>query len=211
MLTLSPAQSLVKVGVNVFILESLRYCHSHHQFHHEGLRKLRDISDEAYRPLKPPLQQFQQRALEWLSDGERNTPLSHFLLPFLFHLPLCHSPPHTSLSLLGPLSFTSFPALDIPLSPGSSPLFASSFPLSPSLSGKREAGMLHLRLMELWQADPSALSPGRAAVPRLRDAYLPKHTSTQKRQEYTHLHTHTHEYIYRATHVHSLAHTSTLS
>lgn len=57
------------------------------------------------------------------------------------------------------------------------------FPLPPHLDfhlllpwpgAKTRAGRAHLRLIEFWQADPSAPSWGHAAVPKLLDAYLPK-------------------------------------
>lgn len=139
---------------------------------------------------------------------DRNTPPSHLLLPF--HLLLCHPATHTSLALLpsvlSPLSISPpLPSIS-PDSPTSS--LSPSLPLSVEKTG---AGIVHLRVMELWQADPSALSPGRAAVPGLCDAYFPpKHTSTQKWQEYTHLHTCMHTFIDATEGACALTHTSTL-
>lgn len=138
-------------------------------------------------------------------NRERNTPPSHLLLPFLsmYSSVTAQLTPHSHFCLFTPLCFTSFAPIHVSLSPGSQ---------SPSLSGKRGTGIVHLRVMELWQADPSALSPGRAAVPGLCDAYLPIHTSTQKRQECTYLHTCMHTFIDPPReHTCALTHTSTLT
>ena len=134
---------------------------------------------------------------ELLSDGERETLLLH---TFFFPSPSMYSSvtPQITPHYFTPLYFTSFSPIYIPLSPGS---LSSSSPhpsLPPSLSGERRTWIVNLGVMELWQADPSALSPGHAAVPWLCDAYLPKHTSTQKLAG-IHPPTHMHAYIYRAT------------
>ena len=134
---------------------------------------------------------------ELLSDGERETLLLH---TFFFPSPSMYSSvtPQITPHYFTPLYFTSFSPIYIPLSPGS---LSSSSPhpsLPPSLSGERRTWIVNLGVMELWQADPSALSPGHAAVPWLCDAYLPKHTSMQKLAG-IHPPTHMHAYIYRAT------------
>lgn len=95
---------------------------------------------------------------------------------FTLSSPFRHSPAYTSVfSLSNPLYLALFHIL---LCPDSSPPSSPPSFLPPYLNGGTETA--HLRVMELWQADPSALSSGRAAVPGLCDAYLPKHTSTPK-------------------------------
>lgn len=122
------------------------------------------------------------------SQGSAPTPerKKHFfftrpsLLPF--HLLLCHSLTHNSIALrrfftplFSPPSLTSISIF--PLAPCL--LFHLTPP--PSLSGMRGTGLVHLRVMALWQAETSAPSPGHAAVPALCNAYHPTHTSTQNR------------------------------
>lgn len=134
-------------------------------------------------------------------DWQRSTPPPYFLIPF--HLFLCHSIcSHLTLTSISPSPLSSIAALFHGFALFSSTSFSSS------LNGNRGPETAHLKVMELWQADPTALSPGRTAVPGLCDAYLPKHTFTQKWLEYTHLHTCTHTFIklprdHTCAHLHS--------
>ena len=76
---------------------------------------------------------------ELLSDRERNTPPSHLLLPFPFHVLLCHSPNHTSL-LLHPSLFHLFLSHLHPSLLWLSVFFFTSS-LSPSIPQRREKNM----------------------------------------------------------------------
>lgn len=151
---------------------------------------------------KPSLQQHWDRVSAPVLQRDRPFPHTFFFTP---------STPQVTLL---PLVSLSIPVYLVHFCPYSSPVLAHLLlyrliPFSHPISVEREAA--HLRVMELWQADPSALSSGRAAVPELRDAYLPKHTSTPKLQEYTHLHSYMHTFIdLPREHTCALTHTSTL-
>lgn len=115
---------------------------------------------------------------------ERNTSYSHVPLFFLFIYCSAATPWLTTQSHFvgfSPLSFHLLLSHPYPSFPWLLVFFFTSALPPPSLSGMRGTGLVHLRVMALWQAETSAPSPGHAAVPALCNAYHPKHTSTQER------------------------------